>query len=235
MLIFLFLVLLIIVLVFLFTGINTTAANVIDEPGSFIFRTMLLITIWLAYIFTLCFAGIFSDFSLPPRIPLMLVLPFLVFLIYFFTQARFRPLIRAVPAHWPVYFQSFRIAVELLIFIAFTKGIVPRMVTYEGYNFDILAGLSAPIIGYLIARGIRGSRTILFIWNILGLLLLVNVVIIFNTVAYFPQLWGATSSLIKPAYGMLPIALLAGVLMPAAVFMHILSLVRMHLTRNDAQ
>lgn len=232
MLVVLFLLLLIVVLVLLFTGINTTAAKMIDEPGSFIFRTMLMITIWLAYIFTLSFAGIFTVFTLPPRIPLLVVFPFLIFIIYFFSQKRFRPLIAAVPTHWPVYFQTFRIAVELLILLGFMKGLLPRSVTYEGYNYDILAGLTAPFVGYLVAKNISGSKAVLVIWNILGIGLLVNVVIIFNTAGYFPEMWGADKSLIKPAYGMVHVALLAGVFMPAAMFMHILSLMNLYLNRK---
>ena len=225
MLIVLYLVLLVIVLVILFTGINTTAAKLFPEPGSFIFRTLLLISIWLAYIFTLSFSGILTSFALPPRVPLLLVLPFIIFLIYFFTRSRFKPLIDSVPPHWLVYFQSFRIGVELLIWYTFMKGVFPHHVTYEGYKFDILAGLTAPVIGYLVAKQATGSKTILIIWNILGLLLLFNVVFIFNTITYFPQLWHHGASILKVKYGMLPLALLAGVFMPAAVFMHVLSLV----------
>jgi hypothetical protein len=212
------------VLAFLFMGINIIASRALPQPGPFMFRAMLLVIAWLAYIFSMSFTGIFTNFSLPPRIPLFLVLPFLVFLIYFFTSVRFKPVIDQVPLNWPVYFQSFRIGVELLIFISFTKGILPHAATYEGYNFDIVTGLTAPIIGYMLYKNVRGSRTIALIWNIIGLLLLANVVVILNTCAYFPKLWGSGTSLIKPDYGLLPLALLAGIFMPAAVFMHVLSI-----------
>ncbi len=224
MLLVLFLVLLLVVIGIILGGINIVTHKALAEPRPLLFRSMLILVAWMAYVLTLCFSGIFTNFSLPPRIPMFLVLPFLLFLIYFLTNSKFKPLIDAVPLHWPVYFQSFRLGVELLIYYAFIKDIFPRIVTFEGYNFDILAGLTAPIIGYFVSKKINGSKTILVIWNIIGLLLLLNVVIIFNTCIYLPKLWDSSTPMIKPAYGMLPLALLAGIFMPAAVFMHLLSL-----------
>ena len=49
--------------------------------------------------------------------------------------------------------------------------------TYAGLNFDILAGLSAMLMAYQIARRKVGPKSLL-IWNLLGLALLINIAII---------------------------------------------------------
>ncbi len=47
--------------------------------------------------------------------------------------------------------------------------------TYAGLNFDIVTGVTAALLGYLLLRG-RASITATKAWNILGLLLLANIV-----------------------------------------------------------
>ena len=49
--------------------------------------------------------------------------------------------------------------------------------TWHGWNFDVLTGLSAPLVAWLAARGRLGVRGIV-VWNGAGLRLLANVVTI---------------------------------------------------------
>jgi hypothetical protein len=49
--------------------------------------------------------------------------------------------------------------------------------TFEGRNFDILAGITAPFVAYVgITKG-KLNKSVLLIWNILCLGLLLNIVI----------------------------------------------------------
>ncbi|MBK9635957.1 MAG: hypothetical protein IPO64_16130 [Bacteroidetes bacterium] len=51
--------------------------------------------------------------------------------------------------------------------------------TFKGWNFDILMGISAVfLLLYLLLTKRKLSRAFILIWNLLGLLLLVNIVII---------------------------------------------------------
>ena len=96
--------------------------------------------------------------------------------------------------------------VEIVLLWLYIGGQVPRIMTFEGYNFDIVSGILAPIV-YLIAfRGGKVNRPALIAYNILGLLLLANIVSIavlslpsplqllaFDqpnvAVTYFPFIW----------------------------------------------
>jgi hypothetical protein len=86
-------------------------------------------------------------------------------------------LIEGIGIVWLVGFQGFRVLVEVFLHQMYLDGIVPQQMTYSGLNFDILAGLSALLMAWQIARKKVGPKAIL-IWNILGLALLLNIVVI---------------------------------------------------------
>lgn len=48
--------------------------------------------------------------------------------------------------------------------------------TFEGRNFDILSGISAPIVAYLVFTKKTLSHNFLLIWNFICLGLLINIV-----------------------------------------------------------
>ena len=69
-----------------------------------------------------------------------------------------------------------RIPVELVLFGLFSQGAVPQLMTFEGRNWDILAGLTAPIVYYLAFRkNVLGTKSLL-LWNIISLASLLNIV-----------------------------------------------------------
>ena len=71
--------------------------------------------------------------------------------------------------------QAFRVLIELLLLAAYHAGSVPREMTFEGHNVDIVTGLLAAGIGVWAWRG-TVPRGVVLAWNVLGLGLLVAVV-----------------------------------------------------------
>jgi hypothetical protein len=59
----------------------------------------------------------------------------------------------------------------------YERGVMPAQMSYSGRNFDIITGISAFVVAWLVAQG-RGGRLLIAIWNLMGLALLVNVVTI---------------------------------------------------------
>jgi hypothetical protein len=102
----------------------------------------------------------------------------------------------------------------------------PRAATFEGYNFDILIGLSAPLIAYMDFRRGKMNKPLLVFWNIAGFITLIIVVLILLTYAYFPKAWGEPESILVKGGFSFPFTFLAGFLMPLAVFLHIYSLMK---------
>src|SRR4051812_2516564 len=107
-----------------------------------IFRTSaILLTAWLLLLGILSARGFFSDFTrLPPRLTIALLTPLPVVL--FFTLSRAgKQLIPQIQPQWLIYLQSFRILVEIGLWVLVRNGSLPEQMSFEGRNFDILTGL----------------------------------------------------------------------------------------------
>jgi hypothetical protein len=80
-----------------------------------------------------------------------------------------------------VGFQFFRVPVEWVLHWLSKEGIVPVHMTFAvnfgGRNFDILSGISAALVAMYLVGGGPG-RTVVWIWNLLGLGLLLNIITI---------------------------------------------------------
>ncbi len=129
-----------------------------------------------------------------------------------------------IPKELPVYFQSFRILVELLLLYTFREGIIPISATFEGLNFDILMGISAIPMGYFVFRKKEFNLILAKAWNILGIGMILFVALIIGTSLYFPALWGNNPVLINGEFMLFPYVLVPVLLAPMAIFMHIVSL-----------
>jgi hypothetical protein len=88
-----------------------------------------------------------------------------------------RRLANYLPLWSLVAVQAFRLPLELAMHGMYERGIMPVQMTYTGRNFDILTGATAIVVAALVAAG-RGGRALVTVWNVLGLVLLANVVVI---------------------------------------------------------
>lgn len=200
--------------------------------GTRLARTVSVIAVaWVLLIGVLAVNGFFENVTkLPPRpvVAMLLPLPIVIALTYTNT---FRRLALSTPPQWLLYFQSFRIAVELLLLAAFMQGVMPVQMTIEGRNFDIVAGVLALPAGYLAARRYRNWRTIATLYNILGLGLLLNVLIIALLSMPTPLRYFMNEPAIT-IVGQFPFIYLPTVLVIFAYSFHILSLRQLYLLRK---
>jgi hypothetical protein len=104
--------------------------------------------LWFVFTGFLTANGFFLKFqAMPPRFAI-LILPPLVFIIILSFSSSFSQLLHAIPPAWLIYIQSFRVVVEAVLWLVFLDHIIPVQMTFEGRNFDILTGLTAPIVAY---------------------------------------------------------------------------------------
>jgi hypothetical protein len=80
-----------------------------------------------------------------------------------------------IPLWALVAIQSFRLPLELAMHVLSERGIMPVQMSYSGRNFDIFTGATAVVVAILLKVG-YGGRRLVVLWNVLGLVLLVNVV-----------------------------------------------------------
>lgn len=129
----------------------------------------IVLVLWLAFTASLAGLGLLRFGPLPP--PVMVLVLGTTVLTTWLGLSRFgTKLVDRLPIATLVGFQAFRIAVELFLWLGYRDGFVPVQMTFEGRNFDILTGLTAPMVAWL-----AGPRLVL-VWNVLGLGLLVNIV-----------------------------------------------------------
>lgn len=77
-----------------------------------------------------------------------------------------------------VAIQTFRLPLELIFVWLLSLNLLPKQMTFEGLNFDVLVGLTAPIIAYFGYHKNILPRWALIGWNFIGLGLLANIVTI---------------------------------------------------------
>jgi hypothetical protein len=82
-----------------------------------------------------------------------------------------RRLAEGLPLAALVGFQVFRLPLELVMHRAALEGVMPSVMSYGGYNFDILSGITAGLLGLALFRG-SVPRGLVVAWNALGLTLL---------------------------------------------------------------
>ena len=132
---------------------------------------------WLALTAVLADRGFFEDFqSMPPRFLPVLALPVLTLLALTFSR-RVAPLLAALPAAWPVAAQAFRVLVEIVLWRLAAAGAIPELLTFHGRNWDILVGLTAPVVAYgcFVRRAWPAAAARW--WNWAGIVILLNVVV----------------------------------------------------------
>ncbi len=192
---------------------DTTAAKILFA----------LVPLWLIFQAALASSGFYLLVDVfPPRLPLFAVIPALVLIILLFIFAR-KDFISRIPLKTLTLLHVIRIPVEIVLLWLFQNGQVPQLMTFEGRNFDILSGLTAPIIAWLAFRNGKTNRPLLIAWNIFALLLLINIVTnaVLSIPAPFQQL-----AFEQPNRAVLyfPFVWLPSVVVPVVLFCHLASL-----------
>lgn len=187
--------------------------------------------IWLTILALLSFSGFFTNFEdFPPRVMFAIVPPLLLSIILLFSRY-FKIILKAIPESWLIYIQAFRIFMELFLWMGFLGGFVPPQMTFEWLNYDIIVGITALMAGYVFFGKGRYRWPEAIIWNVFGIVLLFNIILIAllsapttfrvflnepaNTfVANFPFIW------------------IPGFIVPFALAMHLFSLKQIAMSKR---
>jgi hypothetical protein len=178
--------------------------------------------VWATFVSIWSISGRMSDFSIFPfnMVP-VLIIPMLAILAFTFSKAG-KEILLQIPTENIIRLQAFRFFVELLLWALYLENQAPIQMTFEGRNLDVLSGISAPIIAFLVIRG-KISKTGLVIWNLACLGLLANIV----TVAILSMPTPLRVFMNEPSNTIVtqfPVSWLPGLLVPLAYGLHFLSL-----------
>lgn len=185
----------------------------------------LLLMMWLIFQSTLALNGWYMDrLAKPPHILFPLFVNVILFGLAFFTSLG-RKFIDSISLRVLLWIHIIRIPVELCLYWLAQNKQVPWSMTFEGFNFDIVFGITAPIFILLFYRK-KISAKIFLAWNVLGL---ISVLAIFiraaGAIPSTMQLWDFN----QPNYAILhfPFIWLPSFLVMAVILTHLIAIRRL--------
>jgi hypothetical protein len=118
-----------------------------------------------------------------------------------------------------------RIPVEITLLYLFIYKMVPELMTFEGRNFDILAGISAPLIALLYWKNKLSKRGLL-VWNYIGLALVLFILVngFLSTEIVFQQ-FGFEQP--NKALNYFPYILLPATIVPIVIYTHLTDILKL--------
>jgi hypothetical protein len=138
--------------------------------------TLTLIVAWLIVQAILASSGFYlKTDTFPPKFMLAVIPAFLVIALTFLIKTG-KKFISEIDLQKLTYLHTVRIPVELVLFWLCVSGKVPSLMTFEGRNFDILSGITAPIAAWYCFRNGQLKNKLLVAWNFICLALLLNIV-----------------------------------------------------------
>jgi len=152
----------------------------VNGPADFRSRTWRVaipLLVWLALSGVAAATGALANFdAIPPHVAYV-ILPALITLLVIAFRPETGPVLDRVPGEALIAFQVFRIGMEIILWRLSRAGVIPASMTFEGRNYDIIVGLTAPFIAWLYARRMVSPGPVIF-WNVFGIVVLANVVFI---------------------------------------------------------
>ena len=151
-------------------------------PGEKTRRTLwgvgsaLIAAIWLIGVFLLGVGGFFRNDVRPPRIPMALATTLIVGYLVLLSPT-IRRVIAAVPQHWLIGIQGFRV-LGVVLLARYFAGQLPALFAIPAGLGDLATGLLAPFVAFAWYSGKPYARNAAIAWNLFGMADLVNAVLL---------------------------------------------------------
>ncbi|WP_092670273.1 hypothetical protein [Hymenobacter arizonensis] len=186
-------------------------------------RVLGLVLLWLLVQGVAGLSGFYTATNtLPPFFLLMVGLPMLAIATLFITT-RGQAFLKGLRIEVLMLLHIVRVPVELVLYWLYLHGAVPELMTFEGRNWDILSGLSAPAVFYFGFVNKRLGRKALLAWNFICLGLLVAIVV--NAVLSAPSPFQQFAfSQPNVAIQYFPFVWLPACVVPLALMAHLVSI-----------
>jgi hypothetical protein len=194
-------------------------------------RLLILMCAWLALQAVVANTGYYAvTDTLPPRLALAAGPPFVAIAGLFLTRAG-RAFLDSLDLRRLTLLHVVRLPVELVLLWLCQAGLVPEIMTFEGRNFDIVAGVTAPIVALFAFQNGQPRRAVLLAWNVVCLGLVLNIAVVGMLSAPTPfQQFGVD----QPNLAVLrtPFIWLPALIVPAVVLAHLAAIRQLTRTRG---
>ncbi len=153
------------------SAVTATSWNT-EKKKKVIHRIMIGLVVWAIIITIASSSGFSGKFQLfPINIVPFVVVPLIIVLLLLFHKDT-HSVLSKMNLKVLTQLQVFRVFVEIVLWLLFIQNLLPLQMTFEGRNFDIIAGITS----LLAAQFFLNSRGWMIAWNSLGLGLLINIV-----------------------------------------------------------
>lgn len=95
-------------------------------------------------------------------------------LLYLFTS-RGRRMLHIINDEFLHYTHTLRLAIAFVLLWLHKSQLMPADLTFEGWNYDIIIGLTAPLVAHIGYTQKMLTRNIIIGWNVIGILFLLNI------------------------------------------------------------
>jgi len=187
--------------------------------------------LWSAFQSILAYTGFYQDTeSIPPRFAVVII-PVFVVLGYGLLPKQQKWISENRNTKISTFLHIVRLPVEIVLWQLFIYQMIPELMTFEGRNFDILAGITAPVLGFLFLKNIIGNK-LLLLWNFVGLLLVFFIFVNGIISAELPfQQFGFDQP--NRAIVYFPFILLPAVIVPIVIWTHLTDILILWKGKDD--
>ena len=195
-------------------------------------KVIVLLAVWLLLQVILGFTGFYKVVdAIPPRF-VVLIGPGLLLSVLLLLTKRGRSFMDTLNLQKLTLLHAVRIPVEITLYFVYAAHLIPLVMTFEGNNYDIISGLTAPVIYYLVFIRKTFDKTALLIWNFacLGFLLNILVIAILSARTPFQQL-----AFDQPNIGvtLFPFVWLPSVVVPLVLVSHLAAIRQLVVKRKS--
>jgi hypothetical protein len=182
-------------------------------------RARSLMLAWMALFAVLAEQGVLARFDIRPP-PLAIAMASFVLSGLLLGLSPVGALFARLPLAWLIGVQAFRLPLEVVMHRAAVEGTMPVEMSFAGYNFDIVTGATALVVAWLVVQG-KATHRLLLGWNVLGTVLLVNIVTVAVLASPMFRAFGDDPRHVNTWVAKFPFIWLGTVLVASAVFGHV--------------
>jgi hypothetical protein len=212
-------------IVALYVGRNSSKQGLASLGVTFGLLGYAALQYWLAW------SGVYRNSleNLPPRIFVFGILPGLLLIIFLLKQPNCWRVLGSFSTQALLLIHLVRVPVELLLHQLFQARSIPELMTYTGFNFDILSGVFALILLFK-PTWQKGKVWFWYNWLALGLLLIIVGLAVLSAPFPLQQL-----AMEQPNWALLyePYSLLATFIVPIVLLAHFIAIKKMRRAKAD--
>ena len=179
-------------------------------------------TVWLVLVWWVAFASGFRARPGVPTLPPAIFLPLIVGLLLLLPSKRIGALLDAIPASWLVGLQLYRVLGGIFL-VEWLHGRIPGEFALPAGSGDVLVGLLAVPVAYLLHKGARGATALAVAWNVLGIVDLASAVTM-GTLTQPGPLQLIVPALPNVLLSSYPTVMTPALAVPSSILLHALSL-----------